>query len=189
MKIANKRKILALGFLLALVCGSAASSQDARLQQSRDLVKSFGQRLQVELKQGLAEGGPVAAVKICKDKAPQIASELSRLSGASVRRTSLRFRNPGNMPQPWEMTILQRFEAVAGDANADERLEHFGADDNGTQRYMAAIRVGAVCLACHGAPLPAELQEQIDDEYPHDRAVGYELGDIRGAFSVTWPNE
>ncbi len=82
MMKANKQKILALGFLLALVCVPAVSSEDARLQQGRDLVKSFAQRLQAELKQGLADGGPVAAINICKDKAPQIASELSRLSGA-----------------------------------------------------------------------------------------------------------
>jgi hypothetical protein len=52
---------------------------------------------------------------------------------------------------------------------------------------MKAIPTGAVCLACHGQTLAPEIQEALDTDYPHDRARGYELGQIRGAFSITWP--
>ena len=53
----------------------------------------------------------MAAVQICKDVAPQIASELSRQSGARVMRTSVRYRNPGNAPEDRQVSVLRDFEA------------------------------------------------------------------------------
>ena len=53
-------------------------------------------------------------------------------------------------------------------------------------RYMKAIPVQPLCLACHGAPdsIAGEVKERIAEEYPHDRAVGYSPGQIRGAVSI-----
>ena len=186
-------KIMSLKTLLALVAATLCvaclqAADDPRLEESRALVQSFGATLQGELKNGLAEGGPVGAIRVCKDRAPQIASELSRRSGAKVRRTSLRFRNPANAPEPWETSVLLEFEQQANAAEPATALEHFVQEADGTIRYMAAIKTGPVCLACHGAPLSADLGEILDADYPHDRARGYALGDVRGAFSVTWPS-
>ena len=54
-----------------------------------------------------------------------------------------------------------------------------------TYRYMKAIPVGEVCLACHGSSLDPELKATIDGGYPEDRATGFALGELRGAFTVT----
>lgn len=170
---------------LLVACLQAAD--DSRLEESRALVQAFGTTLQAELKSGLAEGGPVGAISVCKDKAPRIASNLSRQSGAKVRRTSLRFRNPANAPEPWEKRVLLEFAQHAEAAEPATPLEHFVEEADGTIRYMAVIRTGAVCLACHGESLSSELDAILDADYPHDRARGYALGDVRGAFSVTWP--
>jgi len=183
--ISVKTLLVFLAAASFVACLQAAD--DPRLEESRALVQSFGATLQGELKKGLAEGGPVGAIRVCKDKAPQIASELSRLSGAKVRRTSLRFRNPANAPEPWETSVLLEFEQQAIGAEAATPSEHFAQDADGTIRYMAVIKTGAVCLTCHGAPLSPELDAILDAGYPHDRARGYALGDVRGAFSVTWP--
>jgi hypothetical protein len=45
------------------------------------------------------------------------------------------------------------------------------------------------CLNCHGKPenLAPEVKEMLAHLYPEDKAVGYELGDLRGAFSVHVP--
>ncbi|MBT8089510.1 MAG: DUF3365 domain-containing protein [Gammaproteobacteria bacterium] len=170
---------------LSVACLQAAD--EPRLDESRALVQSFAATLQSELKKGLSQGGPVGAISVCKDKAPQVASDLSRQSGAKVRRTSLRFRNPANAPEPWERSVLLEFERQADGAEPAAGLEHFVQEADGTIRYMAVIRTGAVCLTCHGASLSPELAAILDADYPHDRALGYSLGDVRGAFSVTWP--
>ncbi len=171
--------------LLVSVGGcSSVEADDPRLEQSRALVASFGMRLKSELSNGLQAGGPVQAIGVCKDVAPQIASELSRQSGAKVARTSLRYRNPANAPEPWQAAVLRDFEARADDGSP---LEYFAREADGTARYMSVIRTDGVCLACHGVSIPPEISESIATGYPHDRAVGYALGDVRGAFSITWP--
>jgi len=152
----------------------------ALLSKSQALTAEYATQLQSALQEAMSTGGPVAAISVCKDLAPAIQSELSRQSGANVRRTSLKFRNPGNAPDEWETDALETF------ANSDQK-EIMETTKSGATRYMKAIPTGAVCLACHGEQLAPEVVENLETAYPHDRALGYSLGDIRGAFSVTWP--
>ncbi|MBT6406447.1 MAG: DUF3365 domain-containing protein, partial [Rhodospirillaceae bacterium] len=43
------------------------------------------------------------------------------------------------------------------------------------------------CLACHGAKIPAAVEEALKADYPNDKARGYKAGDIRGAFTISIP--
>jgi len=49
---------------------------------------------------------------------------------------------------------------------------------------MQAIPVGEPCLACHGKNLKPEVAAKIDQLYPKDQARGYDLGQLRGAFTL-----
>lgn len=180
---------LGLGLLFGLLScsGAAIDTEDPRLEESRALIRAFAVKLQAELKQGLSNGGPVAAITICKDRAPQIASELSRQSGAKIGRTSLKYRNPANAPEPWQIKALEDFAEDAKVSGTSSPLELFTTDAAGTARYLSIIYVGGVCLACHGDAIDPDVAVILESEYPHDQALGYALGDIRGAFSVTWP--
>lgn len=185
-----KSRSLTLLAILAATAGFAApdaADDDKLIAQSRDVVRTFGMALKGELRDALATGGPLAAIDICKDRAPRIASDLSRSSGAKLRRTSLRFRNPVNAPEPWEARVLREFEAASASGGDAPPLEYFFREDDGTVRYMAAIRTDGVCLACHGVAIAPQIGAKLDSEYPYDSARGYVAGDIRGAFSVTWP--
>jgi hypothetical protein len=158
--------------------------------QARELTKAFATRLQGELKAGLKEGGPTAAVRVCKEEAPAIAASLSEQSGWQVARTSLKTRNPENAPDEWERQVLEQFDdrQAAGQPVADMTyaavVEQDGAE---TYRFMKAIPTAEVCLACHGSDLSPDLVEALDKAYPEDQARGYELGDIRGAFTLSKP--
>lgn len=180
-------RILPGALSIALFACASVTASDPLLQDSRDLVREFGSTLQSELKRGLTEDGPAGAISICKDEAPQIASSLSRQSGAKVRRTSLRYRNPANAPEPWEAEVLQQFELASSTTDSASPPEYLAKADDGSTRYMTLIRVGPVCLACHGDSLAPEIAAKIEADYPHDRARGYAVGDVRGAFSVSWP--
>jgi hypothetical protein len=54
---------------------------------------------------------------------------------------------------------------------------------------MKAIPTGKVCLSCHGPveQISEAVKAQIANEYPHDRAVGFAEGSIRGAVTVKKP--
>ena len=182
------RALLVAVTLLAAACVSADDpGRTERLIESRELTARFGATLKGELKEALSSGGPTTAITVCKERAPLIAAKLSRLSGAKVRRTSLRCRNPANAPEPWETKVLAEFDELAGRGDAAPELEYYVELDDGTVRYMAAIETQGVCLACHGSTLAGGVDEALQQDYPHDRARGYAAGDIRGAFSMTWP--
>lgn len=187
MKSVARSASLVLLLGLATIACAPTVGEEPSLEKSRALVKSFGARLKVELKRGMEQGGPVAAVHICKDVAPRIASELSRQSGARVMRTSLRYRNPGNAPADWQARVLTDFEARAAALGKPAALEYIETSRGGRVRYMSGIRIDAVCLACHGEAIAPALQQRLATDYPHDLATGYSLGDVRGAFSVVWP--
>lgn len=170
--------------LMWMVTGSALADDDSFLHDSRALAKSFGVQLKAALQTAIATGGPVEAIGVCKDQAPQIAAQLSRQSGARVGRTSRRFRNPGNAPEPWQIAMLEGFEAeMTAENPSPERIERH-ADGI---RYMKAISMQPVCLVCHGEALSDDVSTALAEHYPHDRARGYALGDLRGAFSISWP--
>jgi hypothetical protein len=166
---------------LSLLWGIASSQEDPLLARSREVTSEFAARMQSALQQGMASSGPVGAIGVCKDIAPDIAARLSAESGAAVGRTSLKVRNPVNAPEAWQEDVLRDFES-------GNSQEFFARTGQSGARYMKAIPTGGLCLNCHGTVLPPEVAARLQEAYPDDEATGYYLGDIRGAFSVVWPD-
>ena len=187
------RALLASMFTMSLVCGTGAAQADdvsARAQASRAAIKELASRLKGELVQAIKAGGPESAISVCKVAAPSIASDISEKNGWRVGRTALRLRNPGNAPDEWERRVLERFSERLEQGADPEKLEHFEVvEENGASnfRYMKAIPLAKPCLTCHGPAVEPAHYEEIKKLYPNDQAVGFELGSLRGAFSVSQP--
>jgi hypothetical protein len=163
-----------------------SDTTESKQNEARALAKEFLGQLQPELGKAMKSGGPIHAVDVCHDKAPQIAKDLSAASGWDVNRVSLKPRAERAQPDAWETATLQWFEqqAAAGqDVKKLEKFEIVKIDGQATYRYMKAIPTAEVCLTCHGANVPAALNDKVKALYPHDTATGYTLGQIRGAFS------
>lgn len=161
-------------------------------ERSRALADQLMSELKAELGQAIQQGGPVAAVAVCKSRAPQIAARLSESSGADVGRTAIRWRNPANAPDDLERAVMQGFAAELSSAlpatTAPPEAIVESRSAQGTERlYLRAIIMQPVCLACHGATLTPELATIIAREYPQDAATGFETGQLRGAVTVRWP--
>jgi hypothetical protein len=174
---------------ITLTAGEPAPDT-AWVEQSRQLAMQLGGQLKGELTKAIAEGGPMAAINVCYLRAPEIAAQLSQASGARVGRTALSVRNPSNAPDELERTVLEQFAADLGSGPVDRPLEavfEIRRGDAVERRYMRAIPTDALCLTCHGKTIAPELAAAIARDYPKDQATGFELGQLRGAFSVVWP--
>lgn len=160
---------------------------DALKAEARAAIKDFGTALKTELQNAMSTGGTVAAVEMCKLTAPQIASATGERHELEIGRTSHRVRNPANAPDDWEAARLQEFLIAVEQGNAPGTLD-FGAiieTDEGTVfRYMKAIPTGGLCVACHGQELAPEIGDILGRLYPEDQARGFEVGDLRGAFTI-----
>ena len=187
-----KRSAVALALVLSPILLSAGepAADTAWVDQSRQLAMQLGGQLKAELTKAIAEGGPMAAINVCYLRAPEIAAQLSQASGARVGRTALRVRNPSNAPDDLERTVLEQFAVDLGSGPIDRPLEavfEIRRGDAVERRYMRAIPTDALCLTCHGKTIAPELAAAIARDYPKDQAIGFEQGQLRGAFSVVWP--
>ena len=186
----DKRFLAGLGCAVVMASATAGNDPEPRIQASRQVVKEFMQQLKGELQQAMQSGGPVRAIEICRTRAPVIAGSLSQKTGWRVARTSLKYRNPANAPDAWERGVLQEFEARKAKGEDVRKLEHAErVTVNGKKefRYMKAIPTGPVCLGCHGEKLEPAVEQALKQFYPQDRARGFRVGDIRGAFTLTQP--
>ena len=162
----------------------AAEDMGALKAEAISIVKQFGGSLKPELKKAMKSGGPPNAIQVCAEKAPAIARQLSDESGWYLKRVSLKPRNAETAtPDAWEKKVLQQFdERQANGENADKMA--YAEIVDGRFRFMKAQGVEGVCLACHGAELKPATEAALAEQYPLDTARGYQLGQIRGAFSL-----
>ncbi len=189
-----KKPLFIASTLLFAMCAFPALADDmAQYQEeSRKIIKEFAAQLGGELQKEMKENGPVAAIKVCRNVAPAIASEVSRKNGWNVSRKSLKTRNAGQgMPDAWEQKVLADFEKRMEKENpANMEFAEVVTEPQGKYfRYMKAIPVQDICLKCHGSDdtTAPNVKDALKAEYPHDKATGYTLGQIRGGFSIKRP--
>ncbi|MFM7180505.1 MAG: DUF3365 domain-containing protein [Verrucomicrobiales bacterium] len=68
-----------------------------------------------------------------------------------------------------------------------ERAETATMEGQPVLRYAKAIPVDALCLTCHGKEIAPPIAQKLRDLYPDDKATDYQVGDLRGIFSVVVP--
>jgi hypothetical protein len=163
---------------LATACGGTPPDDAAALARA----KAFQQALKQELMAAMAAGGPVRAVAVCSERAPALAQAAST-DGWRLRRVGTKTRNITNSPSKADGEALDRLLA---DATAPFVRSDGDGDGDVHWRHYVPLRVEAACLLCHGqkAGMSSELQQALAARYPQDDAVGYALGDLRGAIVV-----
>ncbi len=185
-----KNRWLTLSLVFVLGATPALADDLAKFQEdSRNIVKEMAATLGRALQKEMTANGPAAAIKVCKDIAPAITSDLSRKTGQRVTRVSLKTRNPLlGSPDAWEQKVLADFELRSKKENPSniEFAEIVTEPQCKFMRYMKAIVMQDVCLKCHGSleTIAPQVKEQLNAEYPHDKATGYTINQIRGAFSI-----
>lgn len=187
--------LLAVG-AVAAACGPGTSDDATRTRvaalgdsAAMTLVRTLGGRLNAHL----ASGSPGQAVEFCSTEALNLTDSVAASLGPgwALKRTSARTRNPANGPDSLESEAL-RFFMERADSVGGEPPEHLVQEtDDGSFRYYMPLRIGPMCLECHGPrdALDPDVRRALDARYPGDRATGYAAGDLRGVVRVTVPRE
>ena len=179
--------------LSALSIGACAPNElagdRARMAQEAEarseiLADRFQKDLLSALTEAMASEGPEGAIGVCASIAPALAAQLSEESGASVRRTALRTRNPAAKAEATEQRVMEGWSAAPLDEEG--RPRRWTARGGGEYRYMRAIPTMPMCLACHGENIAPEVTAAIRAHYPEDKATDFAPGQLRGAFSIRW---
>lgn len=169
-------KLHLASFLALAVLGMGIDARAGSVAGPEHLLP-FKRALMGALSQGL-EAGPVAAVEACSLVAPGLpAAQAER--GFEVGRASDRLRNPANEAPDWVAPVL---DAMLADTQPAEGQAVSLAD--GRRGWVEPIRMGPLCLQCHGVDIAEDVSEALHARYPLDRARGYAAGDLRGVFWI-----
>jgi hypothetical protein len=180
---------------LAGCAGTPPKAVDAKvLEETRAAAGKLATELGGRLKAEMSSNGPVAAISVCKQVAPEIASRISQEKNWQVGRVGTRARNPGNTPNAWQQEALKQFaERLAKgekpDAMEFTQIERDTAGYGAHLNYAKAVVLQPVCTTCHGAVegIPEGVRAKLKEDYPNDKATGYQVGDLRGAIVIRRP--
>lgn len=93
----------------------------------------------------------------------RVAEEFNKVTGYTLKQTSLEPVNPRNMPDEFEAMVMRNFRE-----NGETEYYAVVTSEDGRRyfRYMKALRTKENCISCH---------------------PGYEVGELRGSISVVAP--
>ena len=154
-------------------------------QEGIKYIKMLGGALKSELKaQMKADKSGMAALGFCTAKANEITENINKKlpSYAKVRRTALRVRNDkNNRADTIDQKVMKDYVAAI-EAKTFTPKDIKVVQDGDTTRVYKPLVAKAVCLKCHGTNLSEEITKSLDTNYPHDHAVGFKEGDLRGVI-------
>ncbi|MDP1588238.1 MAG: DUF3365 domain-containing protein [Prosthecobacter sp.] len=147
------------------------------LEEGRSIAVKMPPKLLDVLNDEIKKGGHAEAMVVCREKAPQMAKNLSEQTGWAIRRVSLKNRNPKAVPDSWEQAVLEDFDrrtATGEKPTALEKGEVVSEGDKKYYRYMKALPTQDLCLNCHGTPdrIEPAVKAKLNELYPGDKAVG-----------------
>jgi len=158
--------------LEALKTGDAAAAA---------LLKNLGGNLKKHMK----AGGPSDALAFCSTQAISLTQDTDSALGekVSVKRITLKPRNPGNGAVGTDKAVLEALHTLH--QNGVDLPPHLlKPTAEGYRYYKPLVINNPVCLKCHGSDVNPALKTQIDKSYGSDMAIGYKMGDLRGAIVV-----
>lgn len=186
------KRVVIAAMMVGLTSGVALAADKAALvEEGKGLMKQFGGALKAELMAAVKAKGAPHAIAVCNVKAPEIAKKVSADSGWTVARSSHKLRNPKNAPDSYTAAAIDEFlkRQAAGEKAADIAKAEI-VEENGQKmfRLVKAIPTGELCLNCHGGEnVKAPVVEALATLYPDDMARGFNVGEMRGVFTLTKP--
>jgi len=185
-------KLIALTTLSASLVLAAPNKREKQIKNVVELgtysSKILTQTLSKKMKKKLVDGGVMKALEFCSDEAFNLTEAANKKipRGVRIKRISLKYRNPANAPKDGEAAILESFQTLK-DANAILPKYVIQQVDSKTDKYYEPIFISnKACLECHGQiSKDVDLRRKVAARYPIDKAVNYEVGDLRGAIVVT----
>jgi hypothetical protein len=183
--------LVVLGFVFSVLrAEETGEAGDPVLEQARaralPVAQELMKTLEGRLMEAMGEGGPVAAIAVCREQALTLTETVRKEADiAYLKRVGVRIRNPENAAGPSEQRALEHFlqnGSGKGEYPADW-VDTVKLPDGSKQlRYYKSIPMQARCLPCHGPEdkIPDAIREAIDARYPDDQARGFETGDLRG---------
>lgn len=104
---------------------------------------------------------------------------------ARIKRVTDKPRNQANQANTEELEYIENYKrSIANQEGPEPLVKDFGYE---VQVYYP-ILTNAMCLQCHGEPnknIQASTIKKLTALYPKDKAIGYDLNEVRGMWKIT----
>lgn len=157
----------------------AKSYEEIGLHYALETKKLLGKNLM----EAIQQKGTLAALNFCNLQAMPLTDSMSQKFNAQIKRVSDRNRNPNNKANAEEMHYIAQFQKQL--VNQKE-INPVVLNKNDKMQFYFPIETNTLCLQCHGKKIETSVQNQIWHLYPKDLAVGYDVNEIRGIWSITF---
>jgi cytochrome c553 len=130
--------------------------------------------------------GTLEALTFCNEKAYPLTDSMSVVYNAAIKRVSDKPRNYNNQANADELTYIKTFKKEI--ANGQEPKPIVNDLNTKVQIYYPII-TNTMCLQCHGKPnehIQPRILKSLAELYPNDKAIGYDINQVRGLWSVTF---
>jgi hypothetical protein len=179
------KKIMLTTVLFGTMLLNANPNKEIK-QEAKHAIMKMGKTLQMNMKKNMKKGGALKAAKFCSQKAMKIEYKVNKSykKGVSVKRISLKYRNPKNAPTKDEAKVLEEIQNKVNNHQKVPKMIVKQLSDNTYKVYKPIFMAKKVCLKCHGTDKTRNKKayKVIKETYPHDKAINYKKGDFRGAF-------
>lgn len=170
--------IILLSFIV--VCHPAQKDYEALAIAITTEAKS---NLQQNLMAKMKEGGTALALPFCKENALGFTNTFGNEHSVRLRRLTNKPRNELNWLTKEETDI---FLEIQKEKSKEGVYPNRMISSNNLVTVYVPIVIMGQCLQCHGktSDISKETSAILAKHYPNDKAIGYEVGELRGLFSV-----
>lgn len=177
-------------FLLTITALSACSNpkQQTISEEEKEALMLLGDSISMKMQnvllqnvgEAIQKGGTDYAVEFCNVQAMPLTDSIADNLNVYIQRLSDKNRNPVN-------ALQTQMDSIAWRKMKSEKTDFTTQDKNGEVYYYKPILIGMpTCIKCHGGKndIPVSTQKIIGQKYPNDKAVGYQMGDLRGMWKI-----
>lgn len=170
-------------------CKNSLSDQEKKeyMDKGKEISKASFEALSEKLTAQMKLGGTAQAMPFCNVEAMPLTQKLSDAYDVTIKRASDKWRNPTNKPNERELEIINKYKKLISNKQGFSPIVEVDSDNN--KHFYAPIVVKANCLVCHGKVgefVTVKTDSIIKSFYPNDKAIGYNEGDLRGVWSISF---
>lgn len=177
-------------FLLVIIAFSACSNHKQKhiSEEAKASLMLLGDSISTEMQNVLLQnvagaiqkGGTDYAVEFCNIKAMPLTDSIADNLKVYIQRLSDKNRNPAN-------AIQTQMDSSAWEKIKSKKTDFIEQDEYGEVYYYKPIVIAMpTCIKCHGgkSDIIESTEKIIAQKYPNDKAIGYEMGDLRGMWKI-----
>lgn len=165
----------------------AETNENGIAEKGNSVFSTVIQKLGGEVKAQMQQNGPVQTVRYCSERALVLTDQIGKETNTTIKRVSMKNRNPVNAAEKEEQTVLRNWEQriTQGEPLPPYEIKQ---EKNNSIFYKPIVINNEACLKCHGdLPADSAVLKAVHSLYQDDKATGYKMGDLRGMMVITIP--